>query len=80
MTGVQTCSSDLTIPPFLALIKSLAAFEKEPDAVFATEELLRRNLGFDEASPDTKYVQCVLAYVGGAPEDGGECVAMACYL
>ncbi|KAL8279277.1 hypothetical protein RQP46_008314 [Phenoliferia psychrophenolica] len=76
---VTAANSDLTIPRVLDLIKGLALFEKAPEQVFATEALLRQNFGLGEGAADTKYAQCVLAYKGGAPEEGGECVAMAVY-
>ncbi|KAK4698331.1 diamine N-acetyltransferase, partial [Phenoliferia sp. Uapishka_3] len=77
--AVTAANSAQTLPEVLSLIHALALFEKDPDAVEATIELLHRNFGFGETGKNTQYAQCVLAYVGGGPEEGGECVAMACY-
>lgn len=67
-----------TIPATLRLIKALALFEKAPEQVEATEELLRDSF-FGDAQ-GRKYAECVLLYKGGAPgEEGAEAVAMACY-
>ncbi|GAA5841665.1 hypothetical protein JCM9279_000723 [Rhodotorula babjevae] len=69
-------NSRFTIPATLRLIKALALFEKAPDEVFATEELLRDSFFGDKAG--RKYAECVLIYRGGAPGDeGAEAVAMA---
>lgn len=63
------------------MIKGLALYEKAPELVFATEELLRRNLlGEGEAPLAGRYAETMLAYVGGSPEEGGEAIAMALYL
>lgn len=73
---VTPANSDTTIPATLRLIKALALFEKAPDEVFATEELLRDSFFGDKEG--RKYAECVLIYRGGAPGDeGAEAVAMA---
>lgn len=51
----------------LQLIKELATYEKEPDAVEATEEVLRKSLFSDRKA------QCVLL------EEGNECLGFALY-
>ncbi|KAF9010180.1 acyl-CoA N-acyltransferase [Cyathus striatus] len=56
----------------LQLIIDLAIYEKEPDAVKATPELLRRNIF------ENKYANCLLAFAGSA-DDPGEAIAMALY-
>jgi len=50
------------VPQILAFIRALAAYEREPDAVIATEEGLLRD-GFG-ANP---YFQCLMAEWDGAP-------------
>lgn len=58
-------------PVILALVKALAVYEKEPDAVLANEEdFLREGFG-----PEPHF-QCLLAY---DPEDGGRVVGLALY-
>ncbi|GAA6026273.1 hypothetical protein JCM11491_001138, partial [Sporobolomyces phaffii] len=59
---VTEANSLTTVPHLLDLIKRLAEYEREPDAVEATVDLLNRAL-FGER----KYCECVLAYSGGAP-------------
>lgn len=63
------------------LIKGLALYEKAPELVFATEELLRRNLLGEGGGPLAgRYAETMLAYVGGGPQEGGQAIAMALYL
>lgn len=67
-----------TIPATLHLIKALALYERDPDAVEATEELLRNAFFGDDKG--RSYAQCVLAYAGGKPGDpGAKAIGMACY-
>lgn len=51
------------IPLILALIRELAAYERQPDAVVATEELLREHLFGDRPR-----VECVIGEVDGTPQ------------
>lgn len=67
-------NSATTLPQTLQLIKDLAAYEKEPDAVEATVELLRESF-FGDAQ-GTRYAQGVLAYQS---EEDTEPVGMAIY-
>lgn len=74
-------TSKTTIPDLLDLIKALALYEKDPDAVEATPELLRNALFGEEAKGGRKFAECVLAYRGGEPgKEGSEPVGMAVYL
>ena len=74
-------NSKTTIPDLLDLIKALALYEKDPDAVEATPELLRNALFGEEAKGGRKFAECVLAYRGGEPgKEGSEPVGMAVYL
>ena len=50
------------VPQILAFIRALATYEREPDAVIATEEGLRRD-GFGP----NPYFQCLMAEFDGAP-------------
>lgn len=68
-------NSETTLPQMLELIKGLAEYEKAPDAVEATVELLRESFGFG-AQGGERYAQCVLAY--NSAEDT-EPVGMAVY-
>ncbi|GAA5891415.1 hypothetical protein JCM5296_006519 [Sporobolomyces johnsonii] len=76
---VTRSNSAQTVPALLRLIKALALYEQAPDAVEATEELLHRALFGDEVGGGRKYAECVLAYTGGSPEEGGSAVGMAVY-
>ncbi|GAA5929387.1 hypothetical protein JCM1841_004212 [Sporobolomyces salmonicolor] len=76
---VTPSNSIYTVPALLRLIKALALYEKAPDAVEATEELLHRALFGDEGAAGRKYAECVLAYTGGSPDAGGRAVGMAVY-
>ncbi|KAI5452506.1 Peroxygenase 1 [Naganishia albida] len=62
---VQATEQD--IPDILKLIQELAVYEKEPDAVTATPELIKENVFVK------KYAECLLA------KDGDEVVGMALY-
>lgn len=74
-------NSAITIPALLVLIHALALYEKAPESVHATEELLMRSLfGGEDGKPGGRYAECMLAYVGGSPEEGGQAIAMAVYL
>lgn len=73
-------NSKTTIPDLLDLIKALALYEKDPDAVEATPELLTKALFGDEAKGGRKYAECVLAYRGEPGKEGSEPVGMAVYL
>lgn len=78
---VSEANAATTIPHLLALIKALAVYEKEPDAVEATEDLLHKALFGDASKGGRKYAECVLAYTGGAPgTPSSEPVGMAVYL
>lgn len=76
---VRPPSSPLSSSHPAAQIKELALFEKAPDSVEATEELLYQNL-LNEGPRGAQYAECVLVYEGGSPEEGGQAVAMALYL
>src|SRR5579862_6609137 len=56
----QATSGD--VPQILAFIRALATYEREPDAVVATEEGLRRD-GFGP----NPYYQCLIAEQDGTP-------------
>jgi len=60
------------VETILRLIIDLAVYEKEPDSVKATPELLRKNLF------ETPFAHALLAF-NGAPEAPGEAVALALY-
>ncbi|KDQ58617.1 hypothetical protein JAAARDRAFT_206502 [Jaapia argillacea MUCL 33604] len=60
------------VDAILQLIIALATYEKEPDAVVATPELLRRNLF------EAPYAHTLLA-VSGTPDSPGKPVAIALY-
>jgi hypothetical protein len=78
---ITRSNASTTIPHLLDLIKALAAYEKEPDAVEATPELLHKALFGDEEKGTKNYCECVLAYTGGEPgSEGSEPVGMAVYL
>lgn len=51
------------VPLILSLIRELAAYEREPDAVVATEELLHRHL----FRPDARAAECVIASWASEP-------------
>ena len=51
----------------LALVRELAAYEREPDAVVATEDDLRRNL-FGEGFGRGPAAECVIGEVDGAAQ------------
>lgn len=55
------------IPFILAMIKELAAYEKEPDAVFSTEESLRRNL-FGTGFGRGPVAEALIGEVDGVPQ------------
>ncbi|BGP45362.1 hypothetical protein JCM10450v2_001180 [Rhodotorula kratochvilovae] len=75
---VTPANASHTVPATLRLIKALALFEKAPEEVEATEELLRQSFFGDDQG--RKYAEAVLVYKGGAPgEEGAEAVALACY-
>lgn len=76
---VTIANADTTVPQVLSLIKALALYEKDPDAVLATVPLLRRSF-FGEGELGGRYAECVLAYGERGPEQGGEPVGMAVYL
>ncbi|GAA5973705.1 hypothetical protein JCM11641_005090 [Rhodosporidiobolus odoratus] len=69
-------NASLTIPQVLRLIKALATYERAPDAVEATEELLKQSFFGDDQG--RKYCEGVLAYEGGGPGEG-TAVGMAVY-
>ncbi|KAF8586637.1 acyl-CoA N-acyltransferase, partial [Ramaria rubella] len=60
------------IDTILQLIKELALYEKEPDAVKATPELLRKNLF------ENSYAHALLA-ISGKVDQPGEALAVALY-
>lgn len=62
MTTAIRNAAETDVPEILSLIRALAAYERAPDAVKATEADLR-NYGF---GPDA-YFQCLLAEVDGQP-------------
>ncbi|GAA6038506.1 hypothetical protein JCM8097_004601 [Rhodosporidiobolus ruineniae] len=69
-------NASFTISEVLRLIKALALYERDPDAVEATGERLR-DAFFGDAQ-GRKYAEAVLAYEGGAPgEEGAQAVGMA---
>ncbi|GAA6004072.1 GNAT family N-acetyltransferase [Rhodotorula paludigena] len=75
--AVTPSNAQHTLPAMLRLIKALALFERAPEQVEATEELLRRSL-FGDENGEHKYAECVLVYVGGGPGKG-KAIGMACY-
>ncbi|GAA6020354.1 hypothetical protein JCM8202_000037 [Rhodotorula sphaerocarpa] len=77
--AVTPANAAHTIPETLRLIKALALFERDPDAVDATEELLRRSFFGDDKAGGRSYAEAVLVYEEGKkPEDeGAKAVAMA---
>jgi len=54
------------VPQILAFIRELALYEREPDAVLATESDLLRD-GFPAGFGPTPYFRCVMAEYDGAP-------------
>ncbi|TKA51578.1 hypothetical protein B0A53_05259 [Rhodotorula sp. CCFEE 5036] len=79
MHAVTPSNAAHTIPETLRLIKALALFERDPDAVVTTEELLRRAFFGDDKAGGRTYAECVLVYEEGKkPEDeGAKAIAMA---
>jgi hypothetical protein len=80
---VTLSNSSTTLPQVLQLIKDLATYEKEPDAVEATVDLLRESFfggsgegKEEEGGKGERYAKCVLAYQGESEEP----VGMAVYL
>ncbi|KAH6917951.1 acyl-CoA N-acyltransferase [Coprinopsis sp. MPI-PUGE-AT-0042] len=65
-------ATEVDVDSILQLIKELADYEKEPDAVKATPELIRQNL-FEK-----KHAQALLAFTGKEGQ-GGEAVGLALY-
>jgi GNAT superfamily N-acetyltransferase len=62
MATVIRPATEADIPQILALIRALAAYEREPDAVAATEADLKRD-GFGP----NPYFQCLMAEHDGQP-------------
>lgn len=60
LKNVKTNQSEKDVPLILDLITELAVYEKEPDAVLATEESLLDTLGFKEGS--TAYAKTLLIF------------------
>jgi GNAT superfamily N-acetyltransferase len=59
------------VPFILALIRELAEYEREPNAVVATEALLHRHLfgeGVEVAGRRTPINECLLAELDGVPQ------------
>jgi hypothetical protein len=78
---ITSSNASTTVPHLLELIKLLAEYEKEPDAVEATEELLHKALFGEEEKGGRKYAECVMAYTGGEPGmEGSKPVGIAVYL
>ncbi|GAA5979323.1 hypothetical protein JCM10908_002880 [Rhodotorula pacifica] len=79
MVPVTPANASHTIPETLRLIKALALFERDPNAVVATEELLRKAFFGDDKAGGRTYAECVLVYEEGKkPEDeGAKAIAMA---
>lgn len=77
--AVTPSNASHTVPETLRLIKALALFERDPDAVVTTEELLRRAFFGDDKAGGRTYAECVLVYEEGKkPEDeGAKAIAMA---
>ncbi|KAH8080650.1 acyl-CoA N-acyltransferase [Filobasidium floriforme] len=65
-------ATEADIPDILGLITELAVYEKEPDAVKATPELLKKNI-FEQG-----YANCILAK-DGTEGNPGETIGMALY-
>jgi GNAT superfamily N-acetyltransferase len=55
------------IPLILALVRELALYEKAPEQVTATEEMLRRNL-FGEGFGRGPVAECVIGELDGGPQ------------
>ncbi len=55
------------VPLILSLIRELAEYERDPKAVVATEEMLRRNL-FGEGYGRGATAECVIGEVDGEPQ------------
>lgn len=71
MSATIRPATEVDVPTILHLIRELAIFEREPDAVHATEQdLLRYGFG---AEGYTKHFDCLLA------EDEGKPVGLALY-
>ncbi|GAA5830919.1 hypothetical protein JCM11251_005077 [Rhodosporidiobolus azoricus] len=78
LVPVTADNSSQTLPQVLRLIKELALFEKAPEQVEATEQLLKSSFGFVDGEP--RYCEGVLAYEEGKePGEGVEAVGMAVY-
>lgn len=77
---VTESNASTTLPEVLKLIHGLALYEKDPDAVKATVELLERNFfGGKDGALGGRYAECMLAYANGGP-GVGQAVGFACYL
>ncbi|WRT65852.1 uncharacterized protein IL334_002803 [Kwoniella shivajii] len=63
-----TAATKEDVPELLGLIVELAVYEKEPDAVVATPELMIKNIF------ENKYAECLIART--VSEDGGKGVAV----
>ncbi|CAD6576287.1 MAG: hypothetical protein TREMPRED_001644 [Tremellales sp. Tagirdzhanova-0007] len=61
------------VPDLLRLIKDLAVYEKEPDAVVATPELMIENI-FEK-----KFAECLIARTVNNHNEQGEAVGLALY-
>ncbi|GAA5916412.1 hypothetical protein JCM6882_001552 [Rhodosporidiobolus microsporus] len=78
LVPVTASNAAHTLPQVLRLIKELALFERSPESVEATIELLERSFGFVDGAQ--KYCEGVLAYEEGKePGEGVEAVGMAVY-
>ena len=62
--GLVRPATAADVPALLGLVRALAVYEREPDAVTASEEDLRRALFPDDAHPAAF---CHVAEVGGEP-------------
>lgn len=56
------------MPLILALIRELAKYEREPDAVQATEEMIHRSLFGEWRAGAGPIAECVIGEVGGSAE------------
>lgn len=79
LVAITPENSAHTIPETLRLIKALALFERDPDAVVANEELLKKAFFGDDKAGGRTYAEGVLVYENGQkPEDdGAKAIAMA---
>lgn len=70
MTSLRPATS-ADVPLILALVRELAEYEREPDAVVATEALLHRHLfgeGVEIAGRRTPINECIIAELDGVAQ------------